>query len=368
VSATTGTEHINAHILSSYPAEYLPAEVLLLDTVPSLSVCRHWRVNSPDRTFPLRRIPFNCIAKEQLQFQQAVLWHAVSEGIDFVPLPMETKRHKGFVSYGNGYWELLPWFPPQEELELYISSAKSIAPGSSNILFRIVSAMMSLAQFHIAVSTFPIPNPSVSFSEKCGWQLSRWKYYLGGHLHKLHCVLSNALSDPQYCSRFPNYARLADCGFRVIEQTLLYTGTAISMLDKGAMLPVPIQVIIGNLCGRHLRFDEDGLCGIIDFKELCVDSIAWDIAALLGSMAGSNSMLWATGLKAYQSIRPLTQGEMFLIGAFELSPFLLKALDYLSTVFIEEQLFTDRQITEIVRRIENWCQRFEIERKHRCAA
>ncbi|GHT28089.1 hypothetical protein FACS18942_08190 [Planctomycetales bacterium] len=372
MSVNTVSENINRHILSSYPAEYQPAEVSLLDTVPSLSICRHWRVSSPDITFLLRRIPFNCITKEHLQFQQAVLWQAVCEGITFVPLPLETKRHKGFVSYGGGYWELLPWFPPQEELDSQCSSADGLLSvnnsPNSNILFRIVSAMMSLAQFHIAVSTFPVPNCSVSISEKCGEQLSLWKYYLGGHLHKLHNILSNALSNPQYCSRLPNYAALADCGFRAIEQALLYTGQAMSMLKKGAEVPVPIQVIIGNVCGRHLRFDEDGLCGIIDFKELCIDSVSWDIASLLGSTAGCNSMLWSAGIKAYQSIRPLTRNEMFLIKTFELSPFLLKALDYLAKVFLEDQLFTDRQIAELTRRIENWCRRFEIERKHRCIA
>jgi len=367
VTSNTGTEYISSHILCSYPAEYLPTEILLLDTVPSLSPCQHWRVNSPDKTFFLRRIPFDYIRKGQLQFQQAVLWHAVSEGIDFVPLPLETKRHKGFVTYQGGYWELLPWFNPQEQFDVQNPLAGSAAPASSNLLFRIVSAMMLLAQFHIAVSTFPIPSRSVSFSEKCGEQLSKWKYYLGGNLYKLHNVLSDVVTGSQCGLRQRNYVSLADCGFRVIEQALLYTGTATNTLKSGAVLPVPVQVIIGNVCGRHLRFNEEGLCGIIDFKKLCIDSVAWDIAMLLGSTAGCNSLLWTAGLKAYQSIRPLTQNEMFLIRAFELSPFLLKALDYLDKVFLEEQTFTDRQVAEIVRRIENWCQRFDIERKHRRA-
>ncbi|MDR2115906.1 MAG: phosphotransferase [Planctomycetaceae bacterium] len=332
------TGQIVEHVLSAYPKDFRSEDLFLLDPSSSLGLCQHWRVESSKELFCLRRWSQGKPNRDRLQFIQAVLWTATYEGIEFVPLPLETRKHKGFVEFDGSYWELLPWFD-YFDVEAETSDQKQ---------FRIIAAMMSLAQFHLAVSGFPLPDPPVSTSLHIQSQLTFWKDWVTKRFTQLNQILLESRSNPSTLEE----ARLAKLGLTFLSQILPLSERCLSLLTHAAWLMVPVQPVIGNALWRHLRFDDNGVYGMIDFKEVTVDNVSLDIASLLGSAALSNSALWTLGLNAYQTIRTLSDDELFMVRIFDETLLLLEGLQYLSSLFLEKRSWTELQQNEIIRRLE----------------
>ncbi|MDR2440325.1 MAG: phosphotransferase [Planctomycetaceae bacterium] len=333
------------HVLSAYPKDFRSEDLFPLDPSSSLGLCQHWRVESSKELFCLRRWRANKPSREQLQFIQAVLWTAAYEGIEFVPLPLETGQHKGYVEFDDSYWELLPWF------DSFDVGAESF----DQKRFRVIAAMMALAQFHLAVSGFPLPGPPVSTSSHLQLQLAHWKSWVTKRFSQLNQVLLASRSNPSTLEE----ARLAKLGLTFLSQILPLSERCLFLLTHASWLVVPVQPVIGNALWRHICFDDNGVYGMIDFKEVTVDNVSLDIASLLGSATVSNNMLWTLGLNAYQNIRSLSDDELFMVQIFDQTLVLLEGLQYLSYLFLEKRSWTDLQQNEIIRRLESCIFRLE---------
>ena len=350
-------EQIDQLILSAYPIGFQANAVTPLSPTAALGRCRYWMVEADEGTFCLRRWPKEQTNIERLQFIQAVLWHAVCEGIEIVPLPLETRQRKGIVRCQDCFWELMPWIGTIPETSSEFSQSVLFVEGTekhdwdifTEESFRIVSAMLALAQFHEAVVSFPLPDPPESFSVGIRRRLSCCQTWTSGRFATLRRALEEVYRLPQNDTE----SHLARLGLRYIDLVIPLAGTESALLHRATLLPIRVQPVIRNACFRHLRFDEDGVCGMIDFTQLGVDSVALDVATLLGSLADGNADAWAYGLKAYQSIRPLSDTERHLTAAFDVSQTLLEGLEYLDAVFLREEPFTMLQLSEILRRVEH---------------
>ncbi len=344
-------EQINQQVLSAYPHGFQTDAVTPLFPGTGLGRCRHWMVDAPEGVFCLRRWPKEEKRIERLQYAQAVLWQAVCEGIETVPLPMETEEHKGIVVADDSFWELMPWIDGADETSFDDSLPAPAEP------FEIATAMMSLAQFHEATSDFPLPDLPRGISAGIKTRLASCRTWISRRLPMLQSMLQNVENLPQNDVE----CRFACAGLAFLGLIVPLAGKNMVLLSRAARLGVPIQPVVGNACRRHFRFDADGVRGIIDFKELTADNIALDIAMLLGSLAESDASAWNFGLKAYQSIRPLNDNERYLITAFDVSQQFLEGLEYLNAVFIDEKPFTALQLAEMNRRLDRFVDRLQKE-------
>ena len=59
------------------------------------------------------------------------------------------------------------------------------------------------------------------------------------------------------------------------------------------------------------------MSGLIDFGGMRADTVAGDIARLLGSLVADDADGWQTGLAAYDRRRPLSPDERRLVTAFD---------------------------------------------------
>ncbi|MDR1269302.1 MAG: hypothetical protein LBK82_07235, partial [Planctomycetaceae bacterium] len=248
------TGQIVEHVLSAYPNNFRSEDLFPLDPSLSLGLCRHWRVESLKETFCLRRWSQGAPNRDRLQFIQAVLWTAAYEGIEFVPLPLETRKHKGFVEFDGSYWELLPWFDCFETEAETFDQLDQFAQKDQK-QFQVVAAMMALAQFHLAVSGFPLPDPPVSTSSRIQSQLTFWKSWVTKRFTRLNQVLLESRSNPSTLEE----ARLAKLGLTFLSLILPLSERCQSLLTHAAWLMVPVQPVIGNALWRHLRFDNNGV-------------------------------------------------------------------------------------------------------------
>jgi len=323
-------------VLSEYPKDHRIGKIYPLTHKAGLSGAEYWMVESGAGHFCLRGQPQETLSINRLQYIQAVLWHAVYEGFDLVPLPSETRDHKGVVECDGRFWELLPRLEGRK-----IESFEKVDAT------QIVSAMLTLAQFHEVTSTFPLPNEPLGLSPTVQKHLNRWKSWVGGDIHELTNRLR--LLQRETCG-FQEMALIRESVI-LLDHFLTFGGNAMTMFTRGTRLAVPIQPVIGNVNRRHLLFDDDGLCGIIDFKELGVDSVALDIASLLGSLAGNDPKLWNYGLKAYRSIRPISDEELYLVTAFDFADMVLSGLEWLDLLFLKQREFRPEQKQAILERL-----------------
>ena len=340
-------------VLEEYPEELYPEVILPIAPRAGLSGVRHWQIDSPAGRFCLRCWPKHTPILNRLEYTQAVLWHAVYEGIDFVPLPVETVDHKGYVPLFDRYWELLPWLdgeseplealfvpgipvnealnirqnPQQEHHPPFPHKSRDLPPNveyKKIAALRVTAAMIALAQFHEATSTFPLPNEALDFSEAVQQHLEFWKMQPTA---PEQLVPDCPASAPHLFSERHHrewMERATEIRSLIGSLRSLLTG----LLERVAVQKVPVQPSIGNAHRRHLLYDFEGLSGIIGFKEMGADSVAWDIASLLSSLAGDDETLWNLGLRSYQAIRPLSEEEQEVITALDLTGSLLIGMQY----------------------------------------
>ena len=72
-----------------------------------------------------------------------------------------------------------------------------------------------------------------------------------------------------------------------------------------------------------------------------VETVATDVARLLGSLEGDNATGWQTGLAAYGSIRPLDDRELRLATAIDRGNVVLSGTLWLQWLSVEGRTFDD---------------------------
>jgi homoserine kinase type II len=101
----------------------------------------------------------------------------------------------------------------------------------------------------------------------------------------------------------------------------------------------PLQPCVRDLRHAHLLFDGDDLTGLIDFGAMDVDSVAGDLARLIGDWFPNDRAARAEALQAYESDRPLSTTEHSLIATFERANSLLIGAHWLRMCFVEGRVF-----------------------------
>ena len=104
---------------------------------------------------------------------------------------------------------------------------------------------------------------------------------------------------------------------------------------------VPLQPCIRDVRPDHFLFEGDRLTGLVDFGAMGVDSVATDLARLLGETVGPDEAARRVALGAYEAMRPLAPAERDLIGDFEAANALLGGARWVRWHFVERRRFAD---------------------------
>ena len=127
----------------------------------------------------------------------------------------------------------------------------------------------------------------------------------------------------------------------------------------------PLQICIKDIWHDHILFDGQRVGGIVDFGAMNIDTVASDLARLLGSLVGDSTVVpttfnadsgidggtggdgestdsWQLGLAAYHCVRPLSDGERRAVQVWDRANVLLSGLQWLSWVFIDGREFENR--------------------------
>jgi Ser/Thr protein kinase RdoA (MazF antagonist) len=139
---------------------------------------------------------------------------------------------------------------------------------------------------------------------------------------------------------------LAERALRLVQLVRLATPRVQQTIADAVALPVPIQPCIGDVWHDHVLFLDDAVSGLIDFGGMRADTVAGDVARLLGSLVADDRGGWQTGLTAYDRRRPLSTAERRLITAFDQSGVLMSGLEWIEWIYVDRRVFDSPAMIE----------------------
>jgi Ser/Thr protein kinase RdoA (MazF antagonist) len=232
-----------------------------------------------------------------------------------IPVPLATESGPSFVSWQGRLWELAPWLPGAADYD------------QDPLLSKLQGAMRLLADFHIAVSSFPGCTISVGPPSGLPSRLEFMNQLDGGLLAQLWLAVQHN-NDP-----FNAEARY------ILTAYQQFRGDVSHMLAEAAALPVRNHICLRDVWHDHILFQKGRVSGLVDFGAMNVDCAAADVSRLLGSFVPDDETGWSQGMAAYEAIRPLTENEKTAIRAYDASSVLLSGINWLKWLILERRQF-----------------------------
>lgn len=281
-------------VLSFYPAATTIQSCLPVADA-GFSGARIWRVETLAGPCALRRWPDDGPAANRLHGLHALLQHLQDSGLNFVAVPHRNRAGSTLTRHRDAWWQLEPWLP-------------GTADDCGNVSRpRLSKAMQTLARWHVAARTFvpeaaaqtwfagPDRGPAPAIVERA---------------EKLKDMLRriSAVSTPHHLLT----GEWNDVFQRLLTGCRQRGPALLPQLEQAREIPVPLQVCLRDVWSDHILYTGDKVTGLIDPSAARIDTVATDLARLLGSLIGDDAEAWDFALAAYQQERPLAQEEQRL--------------------------------------------------------
>ena len=232
-----------------------------------LSGARLWRLQCDDHELCLRRWPKVHPSSAELQELHSFISHVWSEGLRIVPLPQHTFARQSYLSHDGYLWELTPWLPG--DIPAVLTREQTTA------------ALTTLANFHQVAATFT----SLQSGHSPGLlkRIAILTELSAGGVGQLERTVQNATRRP-----------VRDHAQDMLEEVKRALATSIPLVTDAASQFYPLQWCLRDIHRGNLLFANDHVTGLVDFGAASIDSVAGDIARLVGSIAGDDPQIWPT--------------------------------------------------------------------------
>lgn len=317
-------------------ARFLPsldqASAVPIETSGSFSGADIWRVTWKESAYALRAWPPERPSTARIVWIHEVLRQVARRALEAgacvpIPVPVASFDGRTLAEADSRRWELAPWLPGVPADQLPATSA------------RIAASLAALARFHQAAVQVQIPCPdweslqtmsvSPGILERRA-QLERWQR------DRFHTLEEGAR---RLRANWPEFAELAE---RWVTLARDLGPRVAAALAQAAQTPTPLQICLRDIKSDHLLFVDERVTGIVDFGAMRPESVAADLARLLHSFPPEAVPLREAALQEYQTIRPLTAYERWLIDVFGESGTLLSAGNWVEWVAVQSRQFARR--------------------------
>lgn len=303
-----------------------------LEGAGGFSGAKLWKVACGERLLCLRRWPANYPDETRLRFIHAVMEFAGMQ-VDFVPRLQRTPGGDTAISDGEHLWELTTWLPGVADFHA--------RPAQQ----RLTAAMHALARLHSALEYFPTRMTGAAPSPGIAERRQRL------------AELQNSL--PALISRLPAaQAYLHHRGERIVAYFRSHQHQISDRLAAANSLRVPLQPCLRDIWHDHVLYSGEEVTGIVDFDAVRIDSVATDLARLIGSLVGGDVAARKAALSAYMAVRPLSADEVALISVFDASSVLMSGMNWLVWLLIDARQFPNpaavaARLDEVIRRFDD---------------
>lgn len=327
------------HVLRHFP---IAAGAWQAVDTDGFSGARLWRVIDDDRQYCLRRWPEGT-NPERVKSINSVL---AQTDLPFIPRPVVANSLESVFTHAHHEWTLQPWMPGQSITKL---------PPPYAVLR---NAVQAVALFHQMTASNRFSNDS-SKDEFAQQSLALVKGQPPGLRFRVEQATSHLQHDLNGLGTANIPSRLAELNPRRERLIPLFLEVAPRIIDasrSALQWEVPLQPCIRDIHAGHVLFTGDQVTGLIDFDAMRLDSVATDLARMLGSYCSDDRELWDAGLAAYHEIRPLSNDERDLVVHYDRLAVLLTGLQWLDWMLLEGKQF---ELARVLPRIDATLARLE---------
>ncbi len=303
-----------------------------------LSGTKIWCISHAEHNYCLRRWSAQHPRTTQLRTIHHGIEHIWQAGLKIVPVPHKSLHGDSFVTHEGHLWELSPWL-----------SGKPLTRDCSIELRR--AAVEALAAFHLSAAAFartsnaPICKPAPG--------LIRRREILERLLKNHHVELSQAVrSEPHSAIKVIQLQLLAQMEHKL--------PSAFVTVEKCAKTPLPLQWCLRDVHPGNLLETNQQITGIVDFGAADFDSVAGDIARLLGGFEWDPTE-FDQCLRVYTNLRAISSEEQRAIAAYHLGGLIAAAGNWMRWISVERSARLDNttqlRLEELLlqfERIDHW--------------
>lgn len=299
-----------------------------LQSAGGFSGARLWRIEAPGGDYCLRATSAEQVEPRRLAGLHRLLSFTVGRGIEQCPAPVRRSDGATFSRRDEWVWQLERWMPGVADFSDHPSSV------------RLQSALTLLARWHVAARAFvPRMEEAAWFSSiesgvspGIGERQTRMAEWDAATCDQMHAALQR--------DGWPEFDEPAT---RILQGFRRAAPRIERELELGRRVAIGLQPCLRDVWHDHLLFTGDAVTGLIDAHACRSESVAGDLARLLGSLVADDRAAWEIGLAAYEKTRPLSLSERGLVELFDRSAVLLSGLIWLQWRFIEHRQFARPQ-------------------------
>jgi Ser/Thr protein kinase RdoA (MazF antagonist) len=298
-------------VLARYPRHAQPLRsVQALEGFGGHSGALLWRYQAPMGPIAARAWPVNV---QSLEHVLAIhRWLAEAGDLGFLPVPIAARDGQTVERCDGRLWEIAPWLEGQPE--------RNRPPDEE----RVQAAFEALARLHRRLAGVATVGRSPGLA-KCIVEMKELDT-------QGYDALESALHQAPA-------SELRDAGFRWVDLAKATVPRLLPGLHDAARLAVPLQPCLRDARPEHFLFQGIEVSGLVDFGAMGVETVAADVARLIGEWFADNPSLRALAVAAYEQIRPLDPSEVALSTAFEAAADLLIAGHWLTWQFLDKRQF-----------------------------
>ncbi len=291
--------------------------------------------------------------------------------MEFIAAPLTTRHGATFVERGGASWELAPWLPGAADFH------RDPRPE------RLAAAMSALARFHRTAAVFPgaalagpagLPAwspsrstpaapPAAGPSPGLADRLQLIQRLRAGEAEEMRQAVEQSLAAAGsgrqrdvFASDFrPTAVSLAERALRLLELFEPLALAALERLQQQAATPLPLQPCLRDVWHNHVLFSGDRVTGLIDYDAIRIDSVAGDVARLLGSLVEDDRPAWEFAVAEYSRVRPMSPREAALVEVFDLSSIALSGTQWVRWLYLDQIAFPD--MAAVADRLDHWIRR-----------
>ena len=296
-----------------YEAKYRPLHPpRALGDAGGISGGSLWHVSSPDGPLMLRAWPEPGPGRPRID--QVHRWLLGLKRLSWVAAPLGDRSGMTVQELAGRFWELARFHPGRADLDR--------PPGRTHL-----AAMFgALAEVHGELAHLTSLGPSPGLRVRAD-ELHR---LAGFELAEFDRVLRSS-PDDETRHLAARWLALAGPAAPVVAPRV--EGLAGETWN--------LQPVIRDVRPDHFLFDGDELTGLVDFGAMGVDTVATDLARLLGETAGRGEQARGVALDAYDAIRPISPRERAAIEVFEAANAVLGGARWVRWHFVDRRQFAD---------------------------
>jgi Ser/Thr protein kinase RdoA (MazF antagonist) len=280
------------------------------------SGARLWKYRAEAGQFVLRAWP--ATGPPRAHLEQVQHWLAIASDLGFLPVPIPNRFGQALQAWHGRMWEIAPWLNGAPDCGRCPSSP------------RLRAAFTALAAFHLRLATLGHRGHSPGLLAR---QQSIRQLIAGGF-----DLLERACEQRRQSGHGPH-----DLAIRWNRLARRLAADVEARLGSAVSRELFLQPCLRDARPEHFLFEGERLTGLVDFGAMGMETVAADLARLIGEWLEGDRSARRDALDAYQTVRPLVSVETALIEVFEASASILIGERWSRWHYLEDRTFDDTE-------------------------